>query len=81
MVKLYGLLWLAIATVALILFLGGVMTMPVVVVFGFISFGMVFMGMIGVLPTMVSHHSTDVAKPIKEAEKGKQRKIHRPAHV
>lgn len=81
MVKLYGLLWLVIATVALILFLGGVMTMPVVVVFGFISFGMVFMGMIGVLPSMVSHHPTEVAKPIEETDKGKRRKMHRPAHA
>ena len=81
MVKLYGLLWLAIATVALILFLGGVMTQPVVVVFGFISFGMVFMGIIGVLPSMVSHHPTEVAKPIEEADKGKRRKMHRPAHA
>lgn len=55
MVKLYWSLWSAVAMIALGIYLSGNFSMFTVVVFGFIAFGMTFMGMISVLPTMVAH--------------------------
>jgi hypothetical protein len=43
--------------VATVMFLTGSMTIHVLTVFGFIAFGLVFMGMMGVLPVEVSHPS------------------------
>lgn len=48
-------IWAFIAMAAAITFLTGNFTEMSAVVFGFISFGTIFMGMIGVLPTMVAH--------------------------
>ena len=61
--KIYALLWIVFFALALILFLTGNMTMLAWVVFGFFGFGLVFMGMMGVLPSTVvhSHHT-----PVKE---------------
>ena len=56
---LWGLLFLAAA----VIFLIGSMTPMTLVVFGFISFGMVFMGMMGVLPILVTQ--PEHAKAIK----------------
>jgi hypothetical protein len=50
--KLYVLLWLAVALVAAVLLATGKLSLTGVVVFGFIAFGLTFMGMIGVLPTV-----------------------------
>lgn len=51
--KLYFALWvIGILTVAVVFSIGA-MTPIVAVTFGFLSFGMVFMGMISVLPTSV----------------------------
>ena len=55
MVKLYWSLWSAVAVAALVIYLFGNLSPMVAVGFGFIAFGMVFMGMIGVLPTIVAH--------------------------
>ena len=55
MVKLYWSLWSVVALAALGIYLTGNFSPMAAVVFGFIAFGMVFMGMIGVLPTMVAH--------------------------
>lgn len=56
--KLYftilGLYFLTIGT----FYFTGNLTPLVGVVFGFVFFGIVFMGMIGVLPFYVSHHKT-----------------------
>jgi len=51
------------------MFLTGTMTMMAWVVFGFIAFGLVFMGMMGVLPATVVHaHHTPVKEtPIADA--------------
>ncbi len=53
--RMYGLVWAAYGVVAVILGLGGVVTLFVGVVFGFVAFGLVFMGMMCVLPAAVSH--------------------------
>lgn len=52
---MYSLLWVAVTVVAAILWIGGVFSLFVGVVFGFIAFGLVFIGMICVLPSTVSH--------------------------
>jgi len=55
LIKIYWSLWIVLGLIAAALFAIGSFTMLTVVVFGFIAFGMTFMGMIGVLPVMVSH--------------------------
>lgn len=54
-VKVYGILWAALAAVVAIAAVTGNITDMTIVVFGLIAFGMIFMGMIGVLPTVISH--------------------------
>ena len=61
--KFYGSLWIVYAFVAGILAIGGVFSMLTAVVFGFVAFGLVFAGMICVLPGTVSH------PPAKKAER------------
>jgi len=55
LVKVYWMTWGVVGLAALLLFAAGSFTTMTGVVFGFIAFGMVFMGMMGVLPVMVSH--------------------------
>lgn len=66
--KVYLSTWLVIAAAFAVFFLTGNMTMFVLVVFGFIAFGMVFMGMMGVLPTIVGPHATPARS--KKTEEG-----------
>lgn len=58
--KLYITLWVVIAATFGGFYLTGNLTDVTTVIFGFISFGMVFMGMISVLPSSVhesmGHH-------------------------
>lgn len=61
MVKIYGMLWVLLVVVAALFLLTGNLTPVAGVVFGFIAFGMVFMGMMGVLPSTVGHNA-----PVKE---------------
>ena len=68
--KFYATLWIAFAVVAGILGIGGVLTMFTAVVLGFVAFGLVFAGMICVLPGTVSH------PPANDAEPGPQRGFH-----
>lgn len=65
MVKIYGMLWLAFFLFAAVLYAGGLLTLSAGVIFGFVAFGMVFMGMIGVLPALVSHPSPVRSTPEK----------------
>lgn len=51
--KIYFILWALIFLVAFGMFVTGLMTPVTAVVFGFIAFGMTFMGMMSVLPTSV----------------------------
>ena len=55
LVKLYWTLWILTAAAALITFAAGGFTMMSWVVFGFLAFGLTFMGMISVLPVWASH--------------------------
>ena len=55
LVKIYWTVWAVMAFGAAMIFLAGYFTAVVGVAFGFIAFGVVFMGMIAVLPAMVSH--------------------------
>lgn len=57
-VKVYGLIWLVGVLAAVVLFLTGNFTPLVSVVFGFLSFGAIFMGMIAVLPLTEAPHSS-----------------------
>lgn len=80
LVKTYWMTWLAVAAAAGIIFLGGGMTMFVLVVFGFIAFGLTFMGLISILPSMVSHPTLEkemTEKPVDKTVLEKSR-VHRP---
>jgi hypothetical protein len=59
---------------AAVIFLMGSMTLIALVVFGFISFGMVFMGMMGVLPILVTH-----PEPEKGVKVTKERTVKEPS--
>lgn len=56
-VKLYALVWLVGISAAGIFYLTGNLTPVTQVVFGFLTFGAVFMGMLSVLPTVSSHQA------------------------
>ena len=53
--RTYGFLWTLVLAAAGVMWLAGVFTLLTVVVFGFIAFGMTFMGMMCVLPSTVAH--------------------------
>lgn len=53
--KTYGSLWILMIVAAGMIWLAGAFTLLTAVVFGFIAFGMTFMGMMCVLPSAVSH--------------------------
>ena len=85
--KFYGSIWVLFALSAGIVWLLGAMSLLTLVVYGFITFGMVFMGMMCVLPGMVSHSREEeiehAAKDIKSAKKRIERipaqRLHFPA--
>jgi hypothetical protein len=54
--KVYFALWGILLITAGIFYLTGAMDVLTAVVFGFIFFGLTFMGLIGVLPHYVTHH-------------------------
>ena len=56
-VKIYALIWILGALAAGVLFLTGNFTAYVNILFGFLSFGAIFMGMIAVLPLTETHHA------------------------
>jgi len=57
--KFYSFLWVLYFVAVAALWLAGVFTLLTTVVFGFIAFGFVFMGMMCVLPGAVSHPHTE----------------------
>ncbi|CAN5323287.1 hypothetical protein BH10ACI3_BH10ACI3_03410 [soil metagenome] len=75
--KFYGFLWMVYGGTAGILFLGGVFTLLTGVVYGFAGFGMIFLGIMCVLPGTVSHHPDEpkVGRVAKKAPK----QAHRPS--
>lgn len=70
--KIYGMLWALIAVTALLLLATGNFTLLTLVAFGFVSFGMIFMGMMGVLPTSMSHHGGTAEPLVKVRNAAKQ---------
>ncbi len=70
--RMYSLIWTALAVVAAILWMGGVFSLFIGVVFGFIAFGLVFMGMMCVLPGTVSYPAP-LAHPKAAAAKSNAR--------
>lgn len=61
-IKFYGFLWTLFVVSAGVLWLGNVFTMLAAVIFGFIAFGLIFTGMMCVLPATVSHPAVRKAK-------------------
>lgn len=55
LVKIYWTLWAMVLFVAALLYLTGFLTMTAIVAFGFVIFGLIFMGMMSVLPVSVAH--------------------------
>jgi hypothetical protein len=53
--KVYIRLWIVYATVILTLFFTTGLTMLVLTILGFVTFGLIFMGMMCVLPSTVAH--------------------------
>ena len=78
LVKVYWMTWGVIGLAALLLFAAGSFTMLTSVVFGFIAFGMIFMGMIAVLPVMASHPAPPKEKKARAQELQPIRE--KPAH-
>ena len=79
--KLYVYTWAVIAAVFLLFTVAGAMTMFNLVVFGFAAFGMIFMGMIAVLPSMVDHPVEEVSpKAAKVSSKSITAGIQHGAH-
>jgi hypothetical protein len=68
--KFYLSLWALAAGASVVTSLTGAMTMFALVVFGFLAFGLVFIGMMCVLPSSVAHQHelehTIEPKPVKE---------------
>ena len=58
-VKIYAAIWLLGILAVALAYIGGYFTPVVAIVFGFLSFGAVFMGMIGVLPIAVTHRPSE----------------------
>jgi len=61
LVKAYWYAWLAICAIAVVLFVTDGLTELGLMIFGFIAFGMVFGGMINVLPATIAHPTPKIA--------------------
>ena len=59
-VRSYMFLWFMVILTATILFVSGEFSLLIGVIFGFICFGLTFMGMISVLPSIAHSDSTSV---------------------
>ncbi|HLM61673.1 MAG TPA: hypothetical protein VK308_12780 [Pyrinomonadaceae bacterium] len=55
--KIYGLIWALGLMAVAALYMTGNFNQVVATVFGFLSFGAIFMGMMFVLPSTVVHHA------------------------
>jgi hypothetical protein len=79
--KIYVYTWFVVAAAFLVILAAGSVTMTTVVIFGFIAFGMVFMGMMGVLPIVVTHsHVERLPQKKKEVLKPTQVSIPQGVH-
>ena len=64
--KIYFYAWLAILAIAGVFYVTGNMTMLAISVFGMVAFGMVFMGMMNVLPSVLGHETAELLPAKKE---------------
>jgi len=80
--KVYFYTWAVIAAAFFLLLAAGEMSTSNLVLFGFIAFGMVFMGMIAVLPSSIAH-PVEEAEPklFEDARKPVKASIRHSAHV
>lgn len=60
--RFYSFVWMVYVVSAGVLWLGNVFTLFTAVVFGFIAFGLIFAGMMCVLPTLVAHPPVRLSK-------------------
>ena len=63
--KFYFSLWVVYFAAAAICAVAGIFTLFTAVVFGFIAFGLIFTGMMCVLPAQVAHEHEKASKPIR----------------
>lgn len=64
--KFYSYLWAIFFATAALIWVSGFFTLLTLLVFGFTAFGLVFLGMMCVLPGVVSH--SHEAKPVATAD-------------
>lgn len=57
MIKIYAAIWILGLVAAGLFYLTGNLGPIATIFFGFLTFGMVFMGMMGVLPSTVGHNA------------------------
>lgn len=79
--KFYGSLWIVFAASAGVLWLANFFTLLTLVVFGFIAFGLVFAGMICVLPGTVSHPTANKEKGHSAEREPQTKTFGKPAHT
>lgn len=56
--KIYGLMWLLTAVAMGVFFITGNLGSTAIIVFGFIIFGLLYMGLISVLPFWATHDNS-----------------------
>lgn len=81
--KFYSFLWALYAIAVGVIWLGGAMTMLAITVFGFVAFGLVFVGMMCVLPGVVGHSHEPAAKApaVKRTRSSKSEAMLSPADI
>ncbi|MBV9242788.1 MAG: hypothetical protein JO314_12355 [Acidobacteria bacterium] len=62
--RFYAYLWIIYALAAATCFVTGTLTMMALVIFGFIAFGLIFAGMMCVLPAQVAHEHEETSNPV-----------------
>ena len=77
--RTYARLWIAYFALAGLIWLSGLMSLVATVAFGIVAFGLVFMGMMCVLPTAESHPAAELQKPERLATAPEQTKRRRSA--
>jgi hypothetical protein len=79
MLKGYGIIWLVNILSAVLLYAFGMFTAWTGVIYGMVSFGLVFMGMMFLLPTVFIHHEPKAPK--EESKKEKTIYLQNPRHA
>jgi hypothetical protein len=78
--RFYFSLWFLFAAASIGTWVSGLMTMFALVVFGFLAFGLTFLGMMCVLPSAVAHtHEKPAAapkEPGREQQANREPKVH-----